>query len=76
MKKGQCPKCSSSNIRKKTNGLGLSGKGTVVLAVTWISACSIDLYTCTDCGYLEMYIADRDKLPKIAEKWDSVNRLG
>ena len=30
---------------------------------------ALDNYVCTDCGYLESYIAEKDKLKEITESW-------
>ena len=30
---------------------------------------ALDNYVCTDCGYIESYIAEKDKLKEIVESW-------
>lgn len=64
MKNGTCPKCSSSNIYFKPYALDkvtLDGKG-----VEYAN------YVCTDCGYFETYITDRDALAKIPVRADKL----
>ena len=31
-------------------------------------------YVCTDCGYVESYISDMDKLVEISQKWDKAGQ--
>lgn len=60
MKNGTCPKCNSQSVYFKTYALDkvtLDGKG-----VEYVD------YVCTDCGYFETYIADKDALNKIPVK--------
>jgi len=33
---------------------------------------ALDNYVCTDCGYLESYIAEKDKLKEITEDWRAI----
>jgi RNase P subunit RPR2 len=57
MKNGTCPKCNSSNIYFKAYELRevrLHNKQTEYID-----------YGCTDCGYFETYITDKDALSKI-----------
>ncbi len=57
MRSGTCPKCNSSSVYCKEYALDavtLDGK----------RVASID-YVCTDCGYCETYITDKDALGKI-----------
>lgn len=64
MKNGTCPKCSSSNIYFKPYALDkvtLDGKG-----VDYAD------YVCTDCGYFETYITDRDALARIPVRAEKV----
>ncbi|RIK29139.1 MAG: hypothetical protein DCC56_13630 [Anaerolineae bacterium] len=60
MKNGTCPKCKSSNVYFKEYALDkvtLDGKG-----VEYVD------YVCTDCGYFETYIEDKNELQKIPAK--------
>lgn len=57
MKDGTCPKCESSNVYFKTYALDkvtLDGR-----SVEYVN------YVCTDCGYFETYITNKDALSKI-----------
>ena len=71
MKNGTCPKCNSTSVYFKPYALDkitLDGKG-----VEYTD------YVCTECGFFETYITDRDALGKIpvrAEKlgdWKKAN---
>jgi predicted nucleic-acid-binding Zn-ribbon protein len=70
MKNGQCPKCSSSEIYHKLGGLADSGE--VGVRMSWMSYLSLDIYICTDCGYVESYAVDKNEFSKLREKWDKV----
>ena len=71
MKNGTCPKCSSTHIYFKPYALDkvtLDGKS--VEYTSWV---------CTDCGYIETYITDKDTLDKIpvrAEKLGDWKKAG
>lgn len=57
MKSGKCIKCSSSNVYVKEyelNPITLNGKRV-----------ANESYICTDCGFFETYISDKDALSKI-----------
>ena len=58
MKNGICPKCNSTNVYFKPYALDkvtLDARG-----VEYVN------YVCTDCGYFETYITDKEALRKIA----------
>ena len=60
MKNGKCPKCDSSNVYFKEYALdvvNLDGRQTPYVN-----------YVCTDCGYFETYITDKNALSKIPVK--------
>lgn len=68
MKSGKCPKCDSSSIYFKEYALDnvtLDGKN-----VAYVD------YVCTDCGYFETYITDKNALSKIPLKakfnWNNI----
>lgn len=71
MKNGKCPKCNSSNVYFKPYALDkvtLDGRN-----VEYVD------YVCTDCGYFETYITDKNmlsKIPKLAEKVGDWKRAG
>ncbi|MBN1638837.1 MAG: hypothetical protein JW866_07710 [Ignavibacteriales bacterium] len=70
MKKGKCPKCGSSNIYEGTKVKMKGGShGSNSIPITSWSAAPLDNYVCIDCGYVESYIANKEKLEKIKEKW-------
>ena len=75
MKQGKCPKCGSEAVYSGVEVLPKSGPfGSNSIPVTLVSIAALDNYVCTDCGYLESYIADAEKLKEIVKKWPKVNR--
>lgn len=73
MKKGQCPKCGSKNIFAAKNLPLKSGPfGSNSIPVSLTSLAALDNYVCTDCGLVERYVAEADKLKEIAKKWNPV----
>ena len=70
MKNGNCPKCGSNSVYCG-DAIPLKGGpfGSNSIPVSLVSMASLDNYVCTECGYLESYIAEQEKLEEIAEKW-------
>jgi predicted nucleic-acid-binding Zn-ribbon protein len=76
LKQGKCPKCGSEAVYSGVEVLPKSGPfGSNSIPVTLVSIAALDNYVCTDCGYLESYIADAEKLKEIVKKWPKVNRV-
>jgi predicted nucleic-acid-binding Zn-ribbon protein len=71
MKDGTCPKCGSTDIRVKRDGL--ASYGAVYLPIGMFGQARMDVYVCMNCGYVESYVSDSYNLRRIAEKWP---RLG
>jgi hypothetical protein len=46
--------------------------GSNSIPISIVSIAALDNYVCTDCGYLERYIADAEKLKEIVKKWPKV----
>jgi len=74
MKDGKCPKCGSSQVFTATD-LPLKGGpfGSNSIPISLTSMASLDNYVCTDCGLVESYVADEEKLEEIARKWKNLN---
>ena len=70
MKTGKCPKCGSNEIYSGESVKAGHNAGILPIS-TWSSA-SIIHYVCTDCGYVEGYVREKEKLQKIKEKWSRV----
>ena len=74
MKTGTCPKCSSAEI---FSGAGIAlkkgpfGSNSIPVGLTSIAA--LDNYVCGECGYVESYISDPEKLTEISRKWDKID---
>jgi predicted nucleic-acid-binding Zn-ribbon protein len=74
MKNGKCPKCGSAEIfAGKDLPLKSGPFGSNSIPVSLTSMAALDNYVCTDCGLVEHYVADPEKLKEIAKKWKPVN---
>jgi predicted nucleic-acid-binding Zn-ribbon protein len=74
VKNGKCPKCGSKEVYCGDDVHPKSGPfGSNSIPVSLTSIASLDNYVCTDCGYLESYIADPAKLKEIFVKWRRVS---
>jgi len=74
VKNGTCPKCESKAIYcgdKIPLKNGPFGSNSIPVSI--ISIAALDNYVCTDCGYMESYIAEKDKRKEILENWRSIN---
>ncbi len=75
MKQGKCPKCSSEEVYSGIEVLPKSGPfGSNAIPVSIVSIAALDNYVCTDCGYLERYVAESAKREEIAKKWPKANK--
>ncbi len=74
MKNGKCPKCGSGDIfAAKDLPLKSGPFGSNSIPISLTSMAALDNYVCTDCGLVERYVADEEKLKEIAKKWRPVN---
>ena len=73
MKTGICPRCSSHEV---FSGAGIAlkkgpfGSNSIPIGLTSIAA--LDNLVCAECGYVESFVSDPDKLDEIARKWDKI----
>lgn len=74
MKDGRCPKCGSCAVYCG-DGIPLkSGPfGSNSIPVTMTAIAALDNYVCTECGYVERYVADKDRLAQIAARWRPIH---
>jgi len=73
VKQGKCPRCGSEAVHSGVEVLPKSGPfGSNSIPISIVSIAALDNYVCTDCGYLERYIADAEKLKEIVKKWPKV----
>ena len=73
MKDGKCPKCGSTEVYCGADVYPKTGpftSNTIPISLTSIAA--LDNYVCTDCGYVERFIAETGKLKEIFIKWRKV----
>lgn len=67
MKDGICPKCAAREVHIfRGTGAELS------IRLGAFSAAGVIYYICTACGYVELFVDDKEKLPRIAEKYPKV----
>lgn len=76
MVNGICPKCGATEIYVDDKGLRDTGQGSYTalnLHSFWFAhTASIHTYLCAACGFIEIYLADKDNLSTIIEKWQRV----
>ena len=76
MKQGKCTKCGSAEVYSGIDILPKSGPfGSNSIPISIVSIAALDNYVCTDCGYLESYIAETEKLEEIAKKWPKTSKI-
>jgi hypothetical protein len=49
--------------------------GTLAIPVSAFSVAPLGFYVCVHCGYAELYVKDKEMLPKIAARYVSVAEL-
>jgi len=76
MRNGVCPKCKSTEIYHKSDGIRTGIGDRIFVSVSWWSKAMLDNYVCTNCGHVESYIPEARDLADIARKWDRVERQG
>lgn len=70
MKTGVCPKCQSTEIYSGADiPLKKGPFGSNAIPVSMTSIAALDNYVCTDCGYVESYVGESEKLEEIRRKW-------
>ena len=73
MKSGMCPKCASESVYSGASiplKKGPFGSNSIPISLTSVAA--LDNYVCAECGYIESYISDAERLSEIATKWVQV----
>ena len=75
MREGKCPKCGSDEIYAGIDVAPKSGPfASNSIPIGLFSIAALDNYVCTQCGYLESYIADSEKLEEISRKWRKIEQ--
>jgi len=71
MKDGTCPKCNSKAVYHEQNGIYVPKMlgGVFVRTDTGNMGSNTDDYICTECGYMERYLDDKEKLKAVAKAW-------
>ena len=55
----------------KSSGLG--GSNSIPISLTSVAA--LDNYVCAECGYVESYVNNAERLKEISEKWVHVKEI-
>jgi predicted nucleic-acid-binding Zn-ribbon protein len=75
VKDGKCPKCGSDQVFRGTQVPAKCGPfGSNSIPITLISIAALDNYVCTECGYVESYVAEASKLQEISRIWPKVSQ--
>ncbi len=61
---GKCPKCNCSDIFVRKGYISNYGDGSIMLGKTSFSETKVDHYICQNCGYMEQWLQDVEKLKK------------
>ena len=71
MKSGTCPKCGSKSVHHEQNGIYIPKMigGAFVRTDSANMGSNTDDYICVECGYMERYLDDKEKLKAIAKAW-------
>lgn len=76
MKTGQCPKCESLEIYTAENGIYIPKLlGTFIRTGPSNAGSTTQDYICANCGYIERFVIDNDKLKEITKTWKRVSAL-
>lgn len=68
MSDGQCARCGSS-------GVHVVDASHLSIPVSTFAVAPLGLYVCAGCGHVELYVKDKELLPKIAARYMSVAEL-
>lgn len=71
MKSGKCPKCGSTEVYTKRNGI--QSEVAFKMAYLAMKAPYLDAYICLSCGDFEQYVADVNELQDIKQDWTKVD---
>lgn len=70
LKTGTCPKCLSESVYSGASiplKKGPFGSNSIPISLTSVAA--LDNYVCAECGYLESYVSNKERLTELANKW-------
>ena len=68
MKSGTCPKCNAPEVFYKESALE-AGATSVQVCASFLRRADLTIYVCTQCGYMETYLAQPEYLLLISKKW-------
>lgn len=79
MQDGHCPKCNSNDVHVSTLKVPIPAASFInALPISWnivsgVSSVPLKTYVCVQCGYVESYVENHEKLQEIAAKLPRVN---
>lgn len=69
----RCPKCGSGDvIRVPGNAHRYLANSICITRFAWVRRIPVDRFVCSDCGYVENWVADRDGLKKIKQAYQGL----
>ncbi len=68
MSNGQCPECNSDSVH-------VVDAAHLAIPISTFLVAPLGFLVCVRCGRVELYVKDKELLPKIAEKYVSVAEL-
>lgn len=68
MSDGRCPKCNETSVH-------VVDASHLAVPISTFSVAPLGFFVCVRCGHVELYVRDKELLPKIAEKYISVTEL-
>ena len=68
MSEGRCNQCGAESVH-------VVDVSSLTIPLSAFSVAPLGLYVCVGCGHAELYVKDRELLPKIAEKYVSLAEL-
>ena len=72
MRKGTCPRCSSTDVYRQAGHRLQFEKVTLTLGI-FGKATAPDRYACTACGHVEFYLSSAEDLQTIRDSWERVS---
>jgi hypothetical protein len=66
---GICTKCQHADVLRVDQPVTMEGGGAIQTGMTVFSAVKVVRYVCTNCGFLESWVDDRDGIEKLIKKF-------
>lgn len=72
MKDGVCPRCQAQEVYSSANMRYKTGNSSTI-PLSFLRSIPLDNYVCTNCGYVESYVADPEMLLRVKDIWTRVD---